>query len=128
MRFLLDTCAFLWMLVDDPRLGQHARSLILDPDSELLLSAASAWEMAIKERLGKLILPQPLATLVPAQLKRNMIEPLAVSHEHALATATLPPYHRDPFDRLLIAQARIERVAILTPDEAFSPYDVSVAW
>jgi PIN domain nuclease of toxin-antitoxin system len=128
MKLLLDTCAFLWMLGEDARLGPRSRALVLDPGNRLYLSAASSWEIAIKVGLGKLDLPEPPATLVPAQMVRNGIEPLAVEHIHALTTAGLPLHHRDPFDRLLVAQAQLEGLPLLTPDPAFAPYGVETIW
>jgi PIN domain nuclease of toxin-antitoxin system len=127
LSFLLDTCTFLWMLGDEERLGRKAREVIGDPVRRLYLSAASSWEIAIKVRLGKLVLPEP-QVLVPAQMARNAIEALPVQHHHALATAALEPHHRDPFDRLLIAQARLERLTLLTPDPAFVPYGIKLLW
>lgn len=128
MKYLLDTCAFLWMLSDEEKLGVRAREAILDPASELTLSAASSWEIAIKVALRKLTLADPADTLVPSQMARNGIRGLAVEHVHALRTTRLPPHHRDPFDRLLVAQAQMERMVLLTPDKAFAAYDVTTQW
>jgi PIN domain nuclease of toxin-antitoxin system len=112
------------MLAAPARLTEAARALVVATDNELLLSAASAWEMAIKYALGKLRLPEAPGDLVPRLMARTGITPLPVHHRHALHVATLPPRHRDPFDRLLIAQAQIEHLPILTADRSFSLYDV----
>src|SRR5262245_45271793 len=106
MKLLLDTCTFLWQLADESKLSHIAYDHLRDTDHELYLSAASAWEIAIKVAIGKLPMKDPLATLLDA-MHRNGIHPLAVEHEHALHTGTLPAHHRDPFDRMLVAQAQL---------------------
>jgi PIN domain nuclease of toxin-antitoxin system len=108
------------------RLSSDARALVETTEHELFLSAASAWEIAIKHALGKLRLPEPPARYVPRRLGTLGTSPLAIEHAHALRVATLPLHHRDPFDRLLVAQAQVEDVPILTADSAFDAYDVSV--
>ena len=123
MTYLLDTHVWLWMLAEPRRLGA-IEGIVRDGSNDLLLSAASAWEIAIKYELGRLSLPAPPATFVPARLRKSGIMPLAVDHEHVLATAELPRLHRDPFDRLLVAQAQLLGVAILTADPAIARYDV----
>lgn len=124
MRVLLDTQVWLWMLAAPGRLSEPARALVVAGENELLLSAASAWEIAIKYALGKLRLPEPPGDLVPRLMTRTGITPLPIHHRHALHVATLPPRHRDPFDRLLVAQAQIERLPILTADRNFTLYEV----
>ena len=124
MRVLLDTQVWLWMLAAPERLSEPSRALVVSADNELLLSAASAWEIAIKYGLGKLRLPEPPGELMPRLMTRTGITPLPVHHRHALHVATLPALHRDPFDRLLIAQAQIEQLPILTADTSFALYDV----
>jgi PIN domain nuclease of toxin-antitoxin system len=124
-RALLDTHVWLWMLTDPERLGT-AQRLVSDTQSELLLSAVSSWEIAIKHALGRLPLPEPPASYVPARIRSTQVTPLPVEHSHALEVASLPPHHRDPFDRLLIAQARVEGVAIVTADAVMAHYDVEV--
>jgi PIN domain nuclease of toxin-antitoxin system len=109
----LGTHAFLWFVDDHPRLSQPARVLIETEDSQPFLSAASLWEIAIKISLGKLTLKQPYETFIPEQLALNGIGILNVAIEHAAAIATLPFHHRDPFDRLLAVQARIEDMTLL---------------
>lgn len=124
MRALLDTQVWLWMVAAPERLSAPARALVVAPDNELLLSAASSWEIAIKYGLGKLRLPEAPGDFIPRLMTRTGITPLPVHHRHALHVATLPARHRDPFDRLLIAQAQIEKLPILTADKSFALYDV----
>ena len=126
MRVLLDTQTWLWMLAAPERLAPASRRLLTKSDNELLLSAASAWEIAIKHGLGKLRLPDTPERAIPELMARTGVVPLPVLHRHALRVATLPPKHRDPFDRLLVAQAQIEDLAILTADRSFRLYDVRV--
>lgn len=123
MRLLLDTHVFLWLLASPERLGKHLHS-IEDPSNELLLSAASSWEIAIKVRIGRLVLPDDPKRYVPDRMRAIGAEPLPVQHAHALAVAELPLLHRDPFDRLLIAQARHLRLRIVTADPEIARYDV----
>lgn len=125
MRVLLDTHAWLWMLTEPERLGD-ARGVIEQSETTLLFSAASSWEIAIKYGLGRLPLPEPPATYVPRRIRSSAVTPLAVEHAHALVVAKLPQVHRDPFDRLLVAQAQLEQVPIVTHDGIFSRYDVEV--
>ncbi len=125
MRLLLDTHVFLWLQTEPERLGP-ALSTISDPGNELLLSAASSWEIAIKHGLGRLDLPEPPASYVPDRMARMGATPLAVEHPHVLTVADLPPVHRDPFDRLLVAQARLLGLGLVTADPVFARYDVDV--
>ncbi|MDX6646595.1 MAG: hypothetical protein QOK40_2322, partial [Miltoncostaeaceae bacterium] len=125
LRALLDTHAFLWLQTAPERLGRQL-ALIEDPRTELLVSAASAWEIAIKHALGRLTLPEPPERYVPDRMRAVRARPLAVEHSHALAVASLPPLHRDPFDRLLVAQARALDVPIVTADPAVGAYDVQL--
>jgi PIN domain nuclease of toxin-antitoxin system len=124
MRILLDTHVWLWMVTAPGRLAAGAREELASVDNELLLSAASVWEMAIKYQLGKLPLPEPPETFVPPRLLRDDVRPLPVDLRHAAHVAQLPPHHRDPFDRLLIAQARLEGLVLCSVDGAFADYDV----
>lgn len=126
MRVLLDTQVWLWMLAAPERLSRKSRTLVVSASNELLLSAASAWEIAIKYRLGKLQLPDAPGKYLPHLLSRTAITPLAVTHRHALHVADLPDHHRDPFDRLLVAQAQIEELPILTSDRSLGMYEVEV--
>jgi PIN domain nuclease of toxin-antitoxin system len=128
LRVLLDTHSWLWMVGDTGRLRGSSRELLGDPATYLFLSAASAWEMAIKFAAGKLRLPQPPAALITQWMAEVRIGALPILHAHALRAGELPPHHRDPFDRLLIAQAQIEGLTVLTADRAFAKYDVPVHW
>ena len=124
MTYLLDTHVWLWMLGDPARIRRDLAVELRESQTRLLLSAASSWEIAIKWAAGRLALPEPPATYVPSRMQRTDVEPLAVTHPHALQVSTLPRHHRDPFDRLLVAQAQLEGVPILTVDRAFDAYDV----
>jgi len=125
VRILLDTHCWLWMQTEPERFStKTTESILLDPECELLLSAASSWEIAIKFRLGKLHLPVAPAEYVPSRMASSGVAGLPVEHSHSLHVASLPPHHRDPFDRLLIAQAQLEALPILTADPAFARYDV----
>ena len=128
MRLLLDTCTFLWIVGGSPDLSPRAREAFSDPASEVFLSAASAWEIAVKHRLGRLPLPQPPGEFVPAQRAAHGIEPLPVDEESALHVAKLPDLHRDPFDRLLVAQALVGGLVVLTPDDPVRQYPVRTLW
>lgn len=125
MRILLDTQCWLWMLLSPERFSPGGRRLVEDRASLLYLSAASAWEIAIKYQLGKLRLPEPPASYVPARVAALGVQPLPIEQPHALHVATLPAHHRDPFDRLLIAQAQLDDLAILTADPQIAAYDVT---
>ncbi len=124
MKLLLDTHAALWWLSDDERLGKAAADHLADAASHVLLSAAVVWEVAIKRSLGKLVAPDEFA----ATLIGGGARPLPVSLDHAAAVGDLPWHHRDPFDRLLVAQATIERAVVVSRDEAFLAYGVPVVW
>ncbi|HLI44871.1 MAG TPA: type II toxin-antitoxin system VapC family toxin [Acidimicrobiales bacterium] len=123
MRLLLDTHVFLWLLAEPERLGPHIGSL-QDPGNQLFLSAASSWEIAIKVQLGRLDLPEDPQRYVPDRMRAIGAEPLPVQHTHALAAGALPRLHRDPFDRLLVAQARGLRLRIVTADSQIARYEV----
>lgn len=124
MRLLLDTRAAIAFLEDDPMLGADAAAAIEDQRNQVLLSAVVVWEIAIKRGLGKLPVEQRYLRL----LLDGGAEPLAISLEHARAVEELPLHHRDPFDRLLVAQAKAERATILTSDQQFAAYEVAVLW
>jgi PIN domain nuclease of toxin-antitoxin system len=127
MRYLLDTHVWLWMQTEPERFSEAMRSSLLDDANDLLFSAASSWEIAIKHALGKLPLPTSPSEYVRDRMRRSGTKPLAVKHAHALRVATLPPHHRDPFDRMLIVQAQYERLTLVTVDPVFSRYDVRIA-
>ncbi len=126
MTYLLDTHIWLWMLGDPARIRADLAVELREGRTRLLLSAASSWEIAIKWAAGRLPLPEPPATYVPSRMQRTNVEPLAVTHSHALQVATLAPHHRDPFDRLLVAQSQLEGVPLVTVDRAFEAYDVEM--
>jgi PIN domain nuclease of toxin-antitoxin system len=121
VRILLDTHVLLWWLADDPELAEPGREMIAAPENLIAFSAASVWEIRIKQAIGKLDLPANFADV----LARQPFEPLAVTVAHAHALQDLPLLHRDPFDRLLIAQARVEGMTILTRDDVITRYDIS---
>ena len=123
MNLLLDTHILLWWLADDPALPEEHRSAIADPTNAVFASAASAWEIAIKKAIGKLIAPDDLA----AVLTTSELEQLPVTVAHAEAVGWLPMHHRDPFDRMLIAQAQIENLVVVTVDPVFGQYEVVTA-
>lgn len=123
MTVLLDTHVWLWMLADPDRLGA-LRPLVEDESNALLLSAASSWEIAIKHASGRLQLPEPPATFVPSRIRATGVTPISIEHTHALAVASLPPHHRDPFDRLLVAQALAYDVPLATADMTVQAYGV----
>ncbi|MGH2854187.1 MAG: type II toxin-antitoxin system VapC family toxin [Solirubrobacteraceae bacterium] len=123
MRVLLDTHVFLWLQTEPERLGCHL-PVVEDPRNKLIVSAASSWEIAIKHALGRLPLPEPPQRYVPERLRAIGAEALPIEHSHALAVATLPPLHGDPFDRLLVAQAQLLDVPILTADPTVAQYPV----
>jgi PIN domain nuclease of toxin-antitoxin system len=126
MRILLDTQCWLWMAASPDRFSPRARALVETFDHELFLSSASAWEIAIKHALGKLQLPEPPTRYVPSRVERLKTTPLSIEHDHALRVAALPPLQRDPFDRMLVAQAQAENLSILTADPMIGRYNVDV--
>ena len=128
MRLLLDTHALLWWLFDDPRLSSPARSAIANPENKIVVSAASAWEIATKNRLGRLPEAGDVPVRLPHYLSRARFAVLNMSLEHAMAAGALPGPRKDPFDRMLVAQARIEGLAVATTDQVFRDYDVAVIW
>jgi PIN domain nuclease of toxin-antitoxin system len=126
MKFLLDTHIFLWWIFDDSRLLQAMRAVIKDTGNQLFLSSASTWEMIIKWRLGRLELPEPPDDFIQQQLRINALTPLAITIEHTLHLAKLPNLHKDPFDRMLVAQASLEDLILLTDDPLVKQYQVKV--
>jgi PIN domain nuclease of toxin-antitoxin system len=121
---LVDSQALLWHVLDDPRLTPKPTAMIEADDAEVLVSIASLWEIAIKKALGKLEAPDDL----PERVTALGFELLGITVEHAWAVRHLPHHHRDPFDRLLIAQAQVERLPVVTADPSFADYDVTVVW
>jgi PIN domain nuclease of toxin-antitoxin system len=128
MKALLDTQCWLWMQASPQRFSPEARALVESPENDLFLSAASSWEISIKYALGKLPLPAPPQVYVPSRMASSGVQALPVSHAHALHVATLPAHHRDPFDRLLVAQAQLERLPFLTADRRMATYDIEILW
>lgn len=128
MSLLLDTHAFLWMVDDPQRLAPAARAAVSESSTDLHLSIASIWELAIKAGLGKLELPFPIGEFVSTRLARTRTDVLAISTAHAVAVAGLPRHHGDPFDRMLVAQARADGLTLVSADPAFRLYDVPVLW
>ena len=128
MRLLLDTHTFLWFIMGSPNLSAAARSLIEDAANEKFVSVASLWEIAIKLSIGKLTLSAPFDVLISQQLSLNGFELLNIDIEHAAMVATLPFHHRDPFDRLLIAQAVVEKMSVIGIDAVFDAYHITRLW
>lgn len=128
MKLLLDTHAFIWWDSDPTRLSPRVLTLLQDQDNLLLLSVASVWEMQVKQQLGKLRLRLPLAQIVEAQQQSNSVQILRIELAHVLALENLPAHHRDPFDRLLIAQAGVEGAYLVSADPSFTSYSVRVLW
>jgi PIN domain nuclease of toxin-antitoxin system len=128
VKYLLDTGVWLWSTWEPERISEKARRVLADLGQEVFLSAVSAWEVAIKSAAGKLRLPEPPAAYVPRRMADQGLRPLPVSHQHALAVFALPPHHRDPFDRLLIAQANLEDLILITADRVFQLYTVQLLW
>jgi PIN domain nuclease of toxin-antitoxin system len=128
MNILLDTHAFLWFINGDPQLSTRVRALIEDIANDRLLSMASVWEMGIKASTGKLQMPAPFTTFLTKQLHDNRIDLLPISISHVEAIIALPYHHRDPFDRIIIAQAITERLPLVSVDSAFDTYGITRLW
>ena len=124
MRLLLDTQVWVWMRSAPNRLTARARRLLTDGRNELILSAATPWEIAIKVAIGKLRLPCSVEEFVSTRSLATRVVPLPITQLHAIESAALPLHHRDPFDRVLVAQSRLEGVPLLTADDVFAAYDV----
>ncbi len=125
-RILLDTHVWLWMNGEPERLSSTARDLLSDADNVLFLSAASVWEIAIKVASRKLVLPEPPERYITDRLFKNQVTSLPIHHGHALHAAALPEHHRDPFDRMLVAQAQLEGLQLMTVDKKVARYDVDI--
>ncbi len=128
MKYLLDTEVWLWSLSEPERLNSRAKKLLADGTQEIYLSAATSWEIAIKYGLGKLPLPEPPDRYVTQRMTAQGLRALTISHDHALRVYALAHHHKDPFDRLLIAQAEAEGLTLLTADAAFKDYGVKLVW
>lgn len=128
MKIILDTCTFLWICTDDEKLSANARKLFRDPGNEVYLSVISSWEICLKYGLEKLPLPEPPERYVPSRRRAHRIDLLLLDEAAVFQISKLPPLHRDPFDRMLVAQAVAEGAALLTPDPSISQYAVHVEW
>lgn len=128
MRLLLDTHAFIWLDIARNRLSESVQQAILDVKNELYLSLTSVWEMQVKIQLGKLSLNAPLSDTVASQQQANRIRLLPIELRHILALNNLPQHHSDPFDRLLISQAQVEKLTLVTRDSKIGQYDVPILW
>lgn len=128
MKLLLDTHTFLWWITDSLELSSRVRDAIRNPENELFLSVASAWEMAIKVNLGRLRLPDRPDRFIPNQLAKNAIKSLPIQMGHALYVSRLPAIHRDPFDRIIISQSILEKMAVVTRDPDIVEYKVKILW
>jgi PIN domain nuclease of toxin-antitoxin system len=128
MKLLLDTCAFLWVAADAPALSKRARGLFQSPEHEVFLSAASAWEIAINHALGRLRLPEPPERFVIEMREAHGIASLPIDEESALHVSRLPSLHRDPFDRMIVSQAIVHGMTILTPDPLVTQYPGRTSW
>jgi PIN domain nuclease of toxin-antitoxin system len=128
VRLLLDTHAFLWWITDDARLSERARRSIADRSNTIFFSAASGWEVVVKRALGRVTLLQDPERLILEQVAANAFEVLPVSLHHTLKIDRLPPLHRDPFDRVLVAQALSEQMALISGDPHIARYPVDVVW
>jgi PIN domain nuclease of toxin-antitoxin system len=126
VKFLVDTHCWLWLQASPERLSPAVVSLLENPVNDLILSAASSWEIAIKYALRKLPLPEPPSRYVPRRMAVSGTRGLPIEHAHTLRVAELPMHHRDPFDRLLVAQAQIEKLVLVTVDRQFERYDVEI--
>ncbi len=128
MRFLLDTHCWLWWLFEPEKLSDTAQATIRNKNNQLYLSVASIWEIGIKVKIGKLNIPQALEIFIPQQMQADGLEALLITPDHAMKAANLPLHHKDPFDRMLIAQTQLENIILLTNDSAFSLYNVTTLW
>ena len=126
MKILLDTHIFLWWITDDSRLSARAREMMSKSHNELYLSAASGWEIAIKSRLGRIMLPKKPDMFIANQLALNSIISLPIEMSHALHVHNLPYHHHDPFDRIIIAQAQLEKFPVLSADPQFKKYKINL--
>ncbi len=128
MKLVVDTCTFLWLAADAPELSHAAKAACRDPGNTVYLSALSAWEIAIKHRLGRLPLPEPPARYVATRRSFLQLESLSFDEAAAGHEALLPPHHRDPFDRGLVSQAILHGLRIVTPDPILSRYPAPILW
>jgi PIN domain nuclease of toxin-antitoxin system len=128
MRLLLDTCTFLWLIIDDEALTHRVKALFVDPDNEVFLSVVSAWEIAVKYALGRLDLPEDPRLYIPGQREKHGIQSLALDEASSLQVSSLPDIHNDPFDRMLVSQALFNGLTLLSPEELIKKYPVRILW
>jgi len=128
MKVLLDTYTFLWLITDDERLSETARRTFLDPENILFFSVASLWELCIKKSLGKISLKTGWLQIIQKEVRSNAVQWLPIEIQHCAEVADLPFHHRDPFDRLLIAQAMVEDMQLLSRDNRLSAYNIKRIW
>jgi PIN domain nuclease of toxin-antitoxin system len=128
VRLLLDTHVFLWFILDDPRLSVRADALISDPANQVEVSPASYWEIAIKISIGKYALPEPYEVFMPREIAVNDFRVLPIEPKHTAIVSTMAFHHRDPFDRLIVAQSLVESIGIVSSDPALDPYGVTRLW
>jgi PIN domain nuclease of toxin-antitoxin system len=128
MGILLDTCAFLWVILGSQELSKRAGDLFTDPGNDLFLSSVSIWEISVKHGLGRLHLPEPPDRFLPRERERHLITPLPLEETAVLHLHRLPKLHKDPFDRMLVCQAIDRGLVILTPDRLINQYPTRTAW
>lgn len=128
MQYLLDTHVLIWWITSDKRLSAKARALITSHRNTLHWSVVGSWEISIKHALGRLFFDEPPEVIIPAELDRNRIETLQITNSHAFKAGKLPTHHRDPFDRMLVAQAQVESLGIVSDDSKLELYDVDIFW
>jgi len=128
LRILLDTCTFLWIITAEQKLSSNARELFVDPFNDVFLSSVSSWEIVAKYTMGRLPLPEAPEKFIQTQRKLHKIESLSLQEDAALHLAKLPDYHKDPFDRMIVCQALVHGMTILTPDEAIRRYPARTTW
>jgi len=128
VKYLLDTHTWLWLAVEPDRISPSVLARFENPARALLVSVASAWEIVIKHQLGKLRLPEAPGRYMETRLQRYQATALPIELRHALQVSHLPLHHRDPFDRILVAQAQVERAVLVTTDRKLAPYDVEILW
>lgn len=128
MKLLLDTHVWIWLLTDPGRLSRSAHAALVAADNQLYLSPASTWECSVKVTAGRLSIDGSPEDLLQEAIVASGVLPLPIEHSHALETAGLPPHHRDPFDRMLVAQAKVERMTLVSADRQLADYDVEILW
>ncbi len=127
-RYLIDSCTFLWITTDDPKLTPRVKGLFADPNNEIFFSVASLWEITLKYQAGRLTLPESPEIFLPDRIQKYRLKTLPITQEDILVLYRLEPIHRDPFDRLLISQAIVQGLTLLTPDIFIQKYPVRIIW